>query len=267
MMIGLGLSPCLSGSRLDGSTAALLAAMTTKPTGAQTADIDTLIRGLKADGLWTLIDGLWVLVAHDAQAARINWKTPASVASAVGSPTFTTNAGYAFDGVTNYLNLLFVPSTDKVAATATSLSIGVYERTNVGVSGARAMGTSGSATISLVPRTASNSVQLNLLSGLSGAGAATTTDSRGLTVAQTDGTNSAVYRAGSFFGSGALASPSATFPSVALFAGGYNAAGSLTSPRASTLGLVLTGAGLDATQHANLNTRVQTYMTARGANV
>jgi hypothetical protein len=49
--------------------------------------------------LWSSLDFLFLVAAHDSQAARINWKTPTEVGTLVGSPTFVTDRGYT--GVLN----------------------------------------------------------------------------------------------------------------------------------------------------------------------
>lgn len=59
-------------------TATYLAAMTTQPSTVQIFAIDTLIAGLKTDGLWALTLKAWWLSAHDNQASRLNMPAPAS---------------------------------------------------------------------------------------------------------------------------------------------------------------------------------------------
>lgn len=106
-MAGLGLSiPEVAGRARapDPATSALVARMTAPPPAARVALIDALVRGLKAAGLWTRFDGLYLLAAHDAQAARLNWIAAANDLAAVNSPAFTADRGYAGDGATSYLD-------------------------------------------------------------------------------------------------------------------------------------------------------------------
>lgn len=92
-------------------TTALLAAMSVQPSSGRQALINTLIASLKSyvtswgqtpegagQTLWGALDFLYLTAAHDAQAARVNWKNPAQVATVVGTPTFTADQFYA--GVT-----------------------------------------------------------------------------------------------------------------------------------------------------------------------
>ena len=76
-------------------TRQLLARMTTQPSLARASLIDRTIRGLIDAGLWDQFDILYFLAAHDAQAARLNWKANAfNLSVQSGSPVFTTDGGY-----------------------------------------------------------------------------------------------------------------------------------------------------------------------------
>jgi hypothetical protein len=111
-------------------TQAIIAAMTTPPSPERVALIDSLARELKAAGVWDKLDLLYVMAAHDAQAARINWKNPAQIATAVNSPTFTVDEGYAGDGSTSYLDSGVNMSTVSNYS-QNSAHMGVWSLTNV----------------------------------------------------------------------------------------------------------------------------------------
>ncbi|MBZ9674559.1 hypothetical protein [Mesorhizobium sp. ES1-1] len=87
----------------DQASAALFARMTTPPTAARAALIDTMVKALKAAGIWDKMDALYVMAAADSQSAGLNWKSSSYTLSPVNSPTFTTDRGYRSDGVTAYL--------------------------------------------------------------------------------------------------------------------------------------------------------------------
>ncbi|MFG1427601.1 hypothetical protein [Roseixanthobacter glucoisosaccharinicivorans] len=53
-------------------TASLLTRMSVPPSPARRTQIDMLVKSLLAAGLWTKLDALYLLAAHDAQAARLN---------------------------------------------------------------------------------------------------------------------------------------------------------------------------------------------------
>lgn len=103
-------TPSVSATVLP-ETTNLIAAMTNQslPPGRATA-INTLIASLKTFttafgvSLWDRLDCLYIPAAHDPQAARINWKNPAQIATVVGSPTFTTDRGYSGVTGSSYIN-------------------------------------------------------------------------------------------------------------------------------------------------------------------
>jgi hypothetical protein len=103
-LVNEDLSAWTDGVSYDADAEAYFAAMSVEPDATRKGLLNDLIVGLKADSVWTKITWLSVLAAHDAQAARVNIKTPAQVATAINSPTFTTDLGYAGDGATSYLD-------------------------------------------------------------------------------------------------------------------------------------------------------------------
>jgi hypothetical protein len=132
------LSPQPSGGGNEAETTTLLAAMSSQPDATRTTAINTLIAALKTAGIWAKLDVLYILAAHDAQAARLNWKTPASfTATAVNTPTFTTDRGYNGNGSTSYLTTGFTPSTHATQMTQNSASVFAWNRTaRAGATGA-----------------------------------------------------------------------------------------------------------------------------------
>lgn len=228
--------------------------------------VSDTIRQLKAANVWADLDFLPVLAAENTASALVDWKAR-KVMTAPVAPTFTADGGYAFNGSTQYINTGFVPSTDCVAATGTSFMLGAYERTDVTIV-SRAMGALVSTAQSaiLTPRNSANAQ-----AGLNATSVAVVTgltDSRGLTVAQTNGTNGTGYKNGVVGASPALTTPGSSLVNIALFLGGYNQAGALTSARACSLGYCLFGRnGWTATQHASFYAIMQRYMTRLGANV
>ncbi len=90
------------GQPLAPETAGLLARMSVPPSPARRTHIDTLVKSLIAAGLWTKLDALYLLAAHDAQAARLNlvpWT--GTVTNALTNSAFVGAApGVVPDGVT-----------------------------------------------------------------------------------------------------------------------------------------------------------------------
>lgn len=108
----------------------LVAAMSVPPTDLRKGYIAQCIRALYAGGIWAKLDVMWVLAAHDEQAARLNWITPASFTlTAVNSPTFTTDRGFAGNGTTSYLDTGWDAATNGSQYTQDSAHVGSYQRT------------------------------------------------------------------------------------------------------------------------------------------
>lgn len=93
----------------------LFAAMSTPPTTARKVLINNAIAGLKADGVWAMLDYLHVHAAADSQASTLNWINPATITALVGagqgSPTFTTDRGFTANGTSSFVDSVFNPTT------------------------------------------------------------------------------------------------------------------------------------------------------------
>lgn len=124
------------GSRYDPATIVLLRAMTVRPSNSRAFLIDKTIRALKSTGIWAQLDLLYLLAAHDAQAAKLNWVSPASfVAASVNSPAFVADRGFTGDGATSRLRTQFVPSTSAQKMAQDNESVWVWVATNVSENG------------------------------------------------------------------------------------------------------------------------------------
>lgn len=98
-------------------TRQLLARMTTQPSLQRATLIDQTIRGLIDAGLWDQFDILYFLAAHDAQAARLNWKADEfDLTVSSGSPVFTEDGGYRANPATlsGQLNTGWAPVSSAV---------------------------------------------------------------------------------------------------------------------------------------------------------
>ncbi|MGO4127804.1 phage tail protein [Inquilinus sp. YAF38] len=101
---------------IDADAWSYIAAMTMRPDFARQTLIKNLVDSLKTAGVWAKLDALYLLAAHDAQAAKLNAKAPGSFAlTAVSSPVFTVDRGYKGTGAGTmpggYLSTGFNPST------------------------------------------------------------------------------------------------------------------------------------------------------------
>lgn len=118
--VGIGVGYANQGVTLDAAAAAIFDAMTTPPSDARKALINTAVVALKNGGLWSKLSSLQVYAAADNQAARVDWANPARVAVAVNSPTFTANRGFTGDGATSYIDTQFSSVGDANWTSATS---------------------------------------------------------------------------------------------------------------------------------------------------
>jgi len=78
------------------------------PLTARRIVLNQLVLDLKAGGVFTKLDRLWIFAMHDQQAARVSVVNPSSTQiTEVNSPGWTTDLGY-FGAVTAYLDTNFV---------------------------------------------------------------------------------------------------------------------------------------------------------------
>ncbi|WP_338719501.1 hypothetical protein [Devosia sp. XK-2] len=108
----LGMGLALGGRpAFEPEALALFARMSVQPDTRRKGLINTLIAGLKQAGVWSRLDAFYMLAAHDAQAARLNWVADAYNLTAVNNPSFEVDRGYTGNGINAYLDTGFNPAT------------------------------------------------------------------------------------------------------------------------------------------------------------
>lgn len=114
-------------------TSTLLAAMDVEPSAGRQSLINAYVVGLKDAGIWTKLDLLYVIAAHDEQAARLNWVAPASFAATnVGAgPAFVADRGITGNGSSTAWTTGWIPNTHGVQFTLNNASMWVWCATNV----------------------------------------------------------------------------------------------------------------------------------------
>jgi len=96
----------------DTASMALFARFSTPPTAARKALINNLVVALKAAGVWSKMDALYLTAAADNQAAQRNWVADAfNLTEAVAAPIFTADRGYQGNGSTQWIDTGFNPTT------------------------------------------------------------------------------------------------------------------------------------------------------------
>lgn len=265
-MIGLGLSIpklAVSGQAGDGAdygneATALVAAMTTRPTEARIALINTLINSLKTAGVWSKLDVLWITAAHDAQAARLNWKSPGTFTlTETSSPTFTTDRGYTGNGTSSYLTTGWIPSTNGVNYTQNNASLFAWSRTSAliaaGIFGGGTVGT-----FRIMPRTTGD-FYAYVANDATSRGPANADGAGFFGWSRTGVSATQPYKNG--VAQGAVS----TVASTTLPGGQANLLRTASVFSTAEIAMAAAGAGLDATENAALYTAVAAYMTAVGA--
>lgn len=236
----------------------LIDTMTVRPQGNRAFLISDTIRRLKAADIWAKLDVLWMLAAHDAQAGRLNWKAPASFAlTAVNSPTFTADRGYAGDGSTSYLDTGWNPTSFAGQYALNNASQFVWVQNNGSLTGAHMGSTSNG--MAFINNTNSEFIWRHSQASNSGIGAAVT---NGYGFFSTERTGSAASEA---FLNGASVTTSAiardrSLPNDTLTIG--KAGASHSNRIVAAVGF---GASLGGASHAALYRIVQPYVRAVGA--
>jgi hypothetical protein len=84
----------------------------TLPTSAQQIIQNNLVLSLKAGGVWTKLDVLYIFANDGGQDfATLNWKAPTLYQSSLEfAPSFTTNEGFTGNGTSSYINTNFNPA-------------------------------------------------------------------------------------------------------------------------------------------------------------
>jgi len=107
-------------------TKALLARMSVQPSAARRTLINNLIVSLKNAGIWSKMDLLYVMAAHDQQAARLCWNNAAFNLTEVSTPTWTVDRGYTGDGVAMELTTGYTSSTSAVQFARDNAHLGAF---------------------------------------------------------------------------------------------------------------------------------------------
>lgn len=229
----------------------------------------TLIDGLVADNVWSLLDALWIYAATTSVTALTNLKSSSYGCTANGAMTFTANTGYRSDNVaTSYLSMGYNPSTAGGNLTLNSASIGGYSLTSdTGTGFWTVMGCSDASAngLFLWPNTGGGNGGGRVNAG----GAQLVTppaNMQGMHVfTRTASTTTVLYKNGTSLGSNATASSALPNANLIVFARNNN--GTNDDPWPDQMSAAFIGGGLDATKASALSSRINTYMTSLGINV
>lgn len=252
VLFGWGLEPVF-----DPSSEALFARFTTPPTDGRKWLINNLIVSLKDADVWSKLDAFYVMAAANAQAARQNWIANTYNLTAVSAPVFTTDRGYAGDGVSSYLGTGFTPSTAVGAKyLKDSANIGSWSRTDNAIAGSREITSNGSAIAYIEPRSGSIfRIRINDASPTGSLEAASSSSLGHFVASRTGASARASYRDGAMAASDTGASTN--LPNVEIRIG--------PAPSTRQVAAAHFGAGLTATDVDNLHSALESYLQAVGA--
>ena len=257
MEIGIGLGLTLGG-RVPTYTAeaiAAFAAMSVQPSVPLKSLYDACIVSLKAAGVWTKLDALYLMNVETAQAARLNIKNPGTYnLTATSSPTFTAKVGYAGDGAAAYLNTNFNPTTaSSPNFTQNSAHVSVWSLKS-GTDAAPAFGMAGSGNTGLYPKFTDNKAYGQINEATSGANVAVA-DGLGHYIANRSAAGAEqLYKNGSSIATAANASASPANAVLAVFRLGssfFNGGAAMAT----------VGPSLTAQEASDLYTALNTFKT------
>jgi hypothetical protein len=259
-------------SGVDPATTAWVNAVVTaggSVSATQKGYVDTLIKGLKTDSLFSIIDALWLFAGesdhHQSTIDIINLK----VATEVASPTLAAG-GYTSDGSSSYLSTTINASTAGGNYAQNSAHIAAYFMADPGASGN--MVAIGATDLSNIQYCQANGGTMNALINTAAGGAQAAEHGSGFWFAtRTSSTVQIIYRgttaAGMISKNTDSSDTSATLVNVTFY---ILTAHALTIPNHYTnfqIGSASLGAGMTSTQAGNYWTRINNYMTSWGVNV
>jgi hypothetical protein len=228
-----------------------------------TSAVDTLVQGLKTDGIWSKLKAVYPFVGGTATTHKFNLANALDEDSAFrlsfsGGWTHSSN-GATPNGTNGYANTFLTPST---SLSQNSSSHGYYSRTNItsgsSIDMGSAIGNVGAGNKSYIIYkfagvsyiTCNNVIDYPIN---------TISDTRGFLVANRP--NSTQLK--SYFNATAqtLAAPSTGLSSIPIFIGAYNRNSITTDFSSRQCAFSFIGDGLTDTEASNLYTRVQAFQT------
>lgn len=272
VVAGGGLPVCFlddDGAVIGSETVSLLSSMTVAPSQARASLINDTIAALKTADLWDDLDVLYVLAAHDAQAARLNWKAPGTyTASVISTPTFTADQGYTGNGTDAALDTGWIPATNAVQLTTNAGHAAAWTLTSRATSATHAL---------FGARNAANTRMTELFPNLNSGGAFAfgriSEVANGVTapaniqgfwvIDRPDSTGLSVYKDDALVGSPS-GDTAVGLPDRSMYFLATNG-GSVVTPTSDQISIFTAGAALGSTKRTALYGIMEDYLQAVGA--
>lgn len=246
-------------------TDALVARMAVPPSAERKKLIDDLILELKSWGIWPKLDLFYVMAAHDAQAARLNWASASFDLTPNGAPAFLADRGYS-GGTNAYLATGYNPAVHGVHYTRDSAHIGAWNLTDRAAGNIIPGGVSMTTSLqcAVVPRSAGDVVWINVND--SGAALGSVTRADGLTLGtRLDGSSRSNFRNNLLLGTAAAASIAVPSVPLDLLCWNVNGGASRIYWCTDRISVWTMGGGLTASEVTALHSALHAYLTALGA--
>ncbi|WP_337187017.1 hypothetical protein [Phenylobacterium sp.] len=242
----------------NAEAAALFARFETDPGPERRALIDACIGALKAAGVWAKLDAFYMLAAHDAQAARLNWIQDAFnlQPGGAGTLTFTADLGCENGGTAAYLDTGFNDLTGSALWTQDGMAAGGYVNAWAGV-GNYFLGVFGAANLRIGASASNINTRIHSAGSFNPAFAASLPGH--VVVVRSGAASSRVLRNGAQVGG---ISTAASIASVDAAVVGLRSGASHCADRLACLHL---GGALSNAEGADLYAAILTYLTALGA--
>lgn len=266
-MLGIsGLNPSLE-KDFCSEAKALFRSMTVQPDRYRKKLINSFIIGCKHDSNWDKIDTLWMLAAHDRQAAKLNWKKPDAFALMEINPpvSFSIDTGFTGNGASTAFNTGWNPVLNGYQFQQNDCAIGFYGRSSIGGSASSMGGLDGGSPakgVQFLPRNTVNTHSLTLNS--EGSAFGSSTDASGFRYAYRQ--NSTQHKVGKNGSDIATSNTSSVTPvGVNMYLMCTNNNGTLQRFSSREYAMFFIGSG--AIDFKKMYERMYTYLSQLGANV
>lgn len=232
---------------------------------ARATIVNSLVLGLKADGIFDIIDIMFLFAAENQQQALIDLISPHS-AGLSGNPVWTVNQGYlSTSSPVSFVNLAYGPSADGIAYTQDSAHLCLYARSLDGGGGNNYLMGANDFDFAFIATAATVTQFLYQVNDQTETIISATPQTGDFIASRTSPTTKALYNRGALVQSNSVASTGTMGQS--LFAGAEHNSNEIPNPGDVQVAVVTAGGGLNATQAAALSARINAYMTAIGSNV
>jgi hypothetical protein len=223
--------------------------------GTEQLAIDTLVKQMKLDGIWTKMKAIYPMVGASAAACAQNLK------SSSFTGTFSNGVTYANTGIlSNGIGYMDSNLTPSISLSLDNVHLSIYTRTNIATNSAAIGNTSdanGNNELSIYPRFSNNLVYTRL--NASSSNITTTTDSKGFHIgSRILSTQIKYYKNTNVFSlnNNSLSLTTGTMPISA-----FRYLGNISSYYNGEIAFASMGEGLTDTEASDFYTAVQAFQT------